>query len=139
MSMTSEHFQPGGMYYGMNSSLDRYNAEMASRRRAAQDYEDAQRQDALAGSAFNRSMAERAFGEGNRQFDVRMNVLRDLFARQRPQFYGSEPQMAQAGGLAATIGSAGGPAGNKRGFIPFGADDETGGMVNNYLARLMRA
>ena len=45
MAMTSEHFQPGGMYYGMNSSLDRYNAEMAARRRAAQDYEDAQRQD----------------------------------------------------------------------------------------------
>ena len=139
MAMTSEHFQPGGMYYGMNSSLDRYNAEMAARRRAAQDFEDAQRQDTLANSAFGRQMAERNFGEQGRQFDARINVLRELLGRKMPDFYGGGAPAAAPAGLAATIGSAGGPPGNKRGFLPWGADQMSGAPVNNFLARVLGA
>lgn len=46
--MYSEHFAPGGMYYSMNNSILRANADVAERRRRNWANEDAMRQAGMA-------------------------------------------------------------------------------------------
>lgn len=122
-----------------------FNPEGAFAEQGRAIFEGAQRdrnlQESLADRDYTRrtAMEDRQFGEQGRQFDARINVLRELLGRKMPDFYGGGAPAAAPAGVAATIGSAGGPPGNKRGFLPWGADQMSGAPVNNFLARFLGA
>lgn len=109
---------------GERYAMDRGNLGLQAERSGLED------------AAQARMLRGRQFDEQGRQFDSRMNILRDLFNRPQPQFFGGgmgqgQP-MQQGGGFASSMGN-GGMGMNK----PMRTDGISG-PLENYLLRYLR-
>ena len=126
-------FDWGAAMDGQNRRLEQQRAigERYAMDRANLGFDE--QRSGLLDAAQARQMRDRQFGEQGRQFDSRMNILREMFARPQPQFFGGMDQVPQMNpGVSAGVGSGG-----------FGMNKpmRTDGLnptLENYLLRYLR-